>query len=141
MELSSTLSTNLWNRSKSTAVSVGCRVGEARAVRSRVPSTRMCRGKIIVGRLCLWWLGGRSGRSNECVGQRLTCGQRVYGGKVKGFMKEESVSDTQAARWRPKVSLSIRVGGCDMHGRNPGLWAVRSETCGLADEWRGWLEG
>jgi len=31
----------------------------------------------------------------------------VCGGKVKGFMKEENVSDIQAARWRPKVSLSI----------------------------------
>ena len=99
MELSSTLSTNLWNRSQSTAVLVGCRVGEARTVTSRVPSTRTCRGKIIVG----WFVV--SGRSSECVGQRLTCGQGVYGGKVKGFMKEESVSDTQAARW---PGLSIR---------------------------------
>jgi hypothetical protein len=140
MELSSTLSTNLWNRSQSTAASAGCRVGEARTVRSRVPSTRTCRGKIIVAWLCLWWLGGRSGRSsNECVGQRLTCGQRVYGGKVKGFMKEESVSDTQTARWQPQSASALA--GCDMHNRNPGLWAVGSETCGLADEWRGWLEG
>ena len=49
MELSSTFSTNLWNRSQSAMESVGgSGVGLASAVRSRLLSTRACRGKIIV---------------------------------------------------------------------------------------------
>jgi hypothetical protein len=51
MELSSTLSTNLWNRSQSATASAGCCLGFApQAVRTRAPSTRASRGKIIVVR-------------------------------------------------------------------------------------------
>jgi len=140
MELSSTLSTNLWNRSQSTTVSVGCRVGEAMAVRSRVPTTRTCRAKIIVG----WFVSLTVGREDRGEAASVwdsdcTSGQRVYGGKGERFKKEESVSDIQAARWQPRSASAL--GGCDMHNPHPALWAVRSRTCGLADELRGWLEG
>ena len=68
MELSSTLSTNLWNRSQSTTASAGCTVGEARAVRSKVPSTRACRRKIIV-RWAVSVVGGWGGKE---VGEGAT---------------------------------------------------------------------
>ena len=71
MELSSTLSTNLWNRSQSTAVSAGCRVGEARTVRSRVPTTRTCRAKIIVG----WFVSLVVGR--EVGEEQRVCGTAI----------------------------------------------------------------
>ena len=67
MELSSALSTNLWNKSQSATESLSCGAGLERAVRSRVPSTRACRGKIMVAWLCLWWVGGGSGRSSGCA--------------------------------------------------------------------------
>jgi hypothetical protein len=61
MEFSSTLSTNLWNKSQSATESMSSGVGVARAVRRRVVSTRACRGKIIVARVCLGvgerWVG------------------------------------------------------------------------------------
>jgi hypothetical protein len=51
MELSSTLSTSLWNRSQSAMASAGCCLGFApQAVRTRALSTRASRGKIIVAR-------------------------------------------------------------------------------------------
>lgn len=64
MELSSTLSTNEWNKSQSVTESVACGVAFARAVRSRVLSTRACREKIIV----VWYrgqVGGKWWRSSE----------------------------------------------------------------------------
>jgi hypothetical protein len=85
MELSSTFSTNLWNKSQSAAESEVCGVGFARAVRSRVLRTRVCRGKIIVAGVYVGWADGRSGRSSECV--TAIDGQRVYGGRPKSFKR------------------------------------------------------
>lgn len=59
MELSSTLSTNLWNKSQSATESEYCVVGFPRDVRSSVLSTRACRGKIIVASVCKGWADGR----------------------------------------------------------------------------------
>ena len=67
MELSSTFSTNRWNKSQSATESVGGVVGLANAVRRRVLSTRACRGKIMVGAADVF--GGRTagrGGCNEC---------------------------------------------------------------------------
>lgn len=64
IELSSTLSTNLWNRSQSATESAGCWVGFAHAAR-RVLSTRASRGKIIVARRYGGWAEMRFG-----VGER-----------------------------------------------------------------------
>lgn len=57
--------------------------------------------------LVVGWAGGRGGAASV-LDSDCTSGQRVYGGKVKRFKKEESVSDTQAARWQPRSALSIR---------------------------------
>jgi hypothetical protein len=137
MELSSTLSTNLWNRSQSATESQGGGVGFPRDVRSRVPSTRACCGKIITARVCIRWAGGRSGRSSECgVAIDVWCSQRVYGGRTKGFKRETSVSD--APCWMERWSAST-LGRCDMH-KSELCSCGELKTWGLGDEWRGRLE-